>query len=698
MVFDWFNRFGKKKEKEQDEPVPVPEPTVPDQVEPQQVAQPDYLNWAKQAYTNIQSQESTLEALAREERDEGSAPSIAETPAVSDWQRLLYGESAPTPEPPVTAPPPAPEPLKFEALPPPVVEPVAEVLPPQPLIEPVAEVLPPQPVIEPPTPQPQTPPAAPVTPTPAPEPEMPFWQRLLYGERAKTAPAPEASTAVPPIPEPVQPEVAPIPEPLKFEAPLPPVIEPVAEILPPQPLIEPVAEVLPPQPAIEPPAPQPQMPPAAPVTPTPTPEPEIPFWQRLLYGERAKPAPLPEVPPAPPAVPEPVQPEAPPDAAEPLAQTPPPPAETPIWQRFFPGRSSPATPPEAPQPLPADSPTPEPVDVQFDAGFLWSAEVLAAQGRRPEDVSVEEITWLKKLRDSLGRSRRGLVNNLKAVVGRGPLGPAELEELEGLLLQSDVGVTVSEQILQALQERVRKEALPADRVLPFLKGQLRKRLELDGDDPSRFAPTHGTLNVWLIVGVNGVGKTTTIGKLAHLASRSGYRTMVAAGDTFRAGAVQQLRIWAERAGAAVIANPSPNASPAAVVFDAVAAARAQGIELLLIDTAGRLQNKKNLMDELAKIRGVIDKKAPDARIESLLVLDATTGQNGLRQAEVFADIAKLSGVVLTKLDGTAKGGIAIAIVDQLQLPIRFIGVGEKVNDLRPFNAYEFIEALLSDYD
>jgi len=198
-----------------------------------------------------------------------------------------------------------------------------------------------------------------------------------------------------------------------------------------------------------------------------------------------------------------------------------------------------------------------------------------------------------------------------------------------------------------------------------------------------------------MTGVNGAGKTTTIGKIAHIADKSGYKCLIAAADTFRAAAVQQVKVWGQRSNVEVVANPGNNTDPAAVVFDAISAAKSRGTELLLVDTAGRLQNKKNLMDELSKIRRIIDKKAPEAKIESLLVLDATLGQNGLRQAEVFAQTAQLSGVVLTKLDGTAKGGVALAVVKQLGLPIRFIGAGEGIEDLRPFSSYEFVEALLS---
>ncbi|MEO0869866.1 MAG: signal recognition particle-docking protein FtsY, partial [Cyanobacteria bacterium J06642_11] len=207
-------------------------------------------------------------------------------------------------------------------------------------------------------------------------------------------------------------------------------------------------------------------------------------------------------------------------------------------------------------------------------------------------------------------------------------------------------------------------------------------------------PEAEVLNIWLMVGVNGAGKTTTIGKLTHIAKKSGYNCLIAAADTFRAAAVEQVKVWGARSGVEVIANPGANTDPAAVVYDAIESAKSRNTELLLVDTAGRLQNKKNLMDELAKMRRIVDKKAPDSQVEALLVLDATLGQNGVRQAKVFSEAANLSGVVLTKLDGTAKGGVALAVVQQLGLPIRFIGAGEGIEDLRPFSSYEFVEALL----
>jgi fused signal recognition particle receptor len=338
----------------------------------------------------------------------------------------------------------------------------------------------------------------------------------------------------------------------------------------------------------------------------------------------------------------------------------------------------------------------------FDEGFLWSSEILASQGRRPDQVSVEEITWLQKLRKGLERTRRSLINRLKAIVGQGPLNQDAVAEIETLLLQADVGVAATDIIISRLQERLKQEVLPPEQALAYLKTILREILdapcaETAAGNPAyslTFAPEKDTFNIWLIVGVNGAGKTTTIGKLAHIAQKSGYKTLIAAADTFRAAAVEQVKVWGSRSGVEIIANPGKNTDPAAVVFDAIAAATARGTELLVVDTAGRLQNKKNLMDELSKIRRIVDKKAPGATVESLLVLDATLGQNGLRQAEVFAESAKLSGVVLTKLDGSAKGGVALAVVQQLGLPIRFIGVGESIEDLRPFSSYEFVEALL----
>ncbi|MFN6463347.1 MAG: signal recognition particle-docking protein FtsY [Nostoc sp. DedVER02] len=354
--------------------------------------------------------------------------------------------------------------------------------------------------------------------------------------------------------------------------------------------------------------------------------------------------------------------------------------------------------PEVVQPVATTSEIGEEIPgLVFDDGFVWSAKVLAAQGRNPEDVSIEEITWLKKLRQGLDKTRRSILNQLKAIVGQGPLNQAAVTEIEALLLQADVGVEATDFIINALQTKLREEVTAPEEAIAYLKKILRDMLDAPSiaSKKASFTPDKETLNIWLITGVNGAGKTTTIGKIAHLGQKSGYKCLIGAADTFRAAAVEQVKVWGSRSGVEVIANPGKNTDPAAVVFDAIAAAQSRQTELLLVDTAGRLQNKKNLMDELGKIRRIIDKKAPNAKVESLLVLDATLGQNGLRQAEVFSQAAQLSGVVLTKLDGTAKGGVALAVVQQLGLPIRFIGAGEGIEDLRPFSSYEFVEALLS---
>ena len=332
----------------------------------------------------------------------------------------------------------------------------------------------------------------------------------------------------------------------------------------------------------------------------------------------------------------------------------------------------------------------------FDDTFTWSAEVLAAQGKRIDQVSLEEIDWLSRLRQGLEKTRQGFVTQLLENLGDDPLTPEVLDDLEGTLLRADVGVKATDQVLEALRKRLNEEVVDPSEGIRFLKEQLRGILDqpIQASAHALLAPQRDRLNVWLMVGVNGVGKTTTLGKLANLAVRSGYSCLIAAADTFRAAAVQQVQVWGDRSDVPVIANPSANADPAAVVFDAIGAAKAKGTELVLVDTAGRLQTKHNLMEELAKVRRIVDRLAPDAVVESLLVLDASQGQNGLRQAMAFAKAAGLTGVVLTKLDGSARGGVALAVASEAGLPIRFVGAGEGIRDLRPFNSFEFVEALL----
>ena len=361
-------------------------------------------------------------------------------------------------------------------------------------------------------------------------------------------------------------------------------------------------------------------------------------------------------------------------------------------------------PPAAPSPSPiaapqstTDAAVDQPQLGEFDDTFTWSAEVLAAQGRRVDQVSLEEIDWLSRLRQGLEKTRQGFVTGLLDNLGDDPLTPEVVDDLEALLLRADAGVVATDQVMEALRQRLNEEVVDPSEGIRFLKEQLRNLLEqpIQASGVELLAPERDRLNIWLMVGVNGVGKTTTLGKLANLAVRSGYSAMIAAADTFRAAAVQQVEVWGERSDVPVVANPTANADPAAVVFDAIGAARSKGTDLLLVDTAGRLQTKHNLMEELQKIRRIVDRLAPESKAESLLVLDASQGQNGLKQAMAFAKAADLTGVVITKLDGTARGGVALAVSSEAGLPIRFIGAGEGIRDLRPFNSFEFVEALLA---
>jgi fused signal recognition particle receptor len=335
---------------------------------------------------------------------------------------------------------------------------------------------------------------------------------------------------------------------------------------------------------------------------------------------------------------------------------------------------------------------------EFDDNFTWSAMILAAQGKEIDQISLDEIDWLTKLKRGLEETRKGFVTELLDKLGDDPLTPESLDDLETLLIRADVGIDSTDKVISSLRKKLNEEVVGAEEGIKFLKKELKlivdKPIKNSGTD--LLVPQKGKLNVWLLVGVNGVGKTTTLGKLAYLSSRSNFKTLIAAADTFRAAAVEQLKVWGERSNVDVISNQSKNADPAAVVFDAINSAKKKNVDLLLVDTAGRLQTKNNLMDELAKIKKIIDKKVPDAIVESLLVLDASQGQNGLKQAKSFAKSANLSGAIITKLDGTSRGGVSLAVSEEVNLPIRFIGAGEGIKDLRPFNSYEFIEAMLAD--
>ena len=544
------------------------------------------------------------------------------------------GEPQPTPSPQ----------LKSETPTNPSPEPASE-----PSVEPSSDALPPP------------------KPSPSPEDEALIWAREAYArlkaqqQAAATVPAqqpsPEPTPEPSPEPEP-GPELEPSPEPSPEPTP-----EPTASLTEdalPEASAEPVA--LTSEPSAEPEA-SPELEPSPEPSPEPTPEPTAPalsFLEQAAAQRQLR-------------------------QQEQEARA----AELPL--------ESPSSPPEADASSSAVEESTEPTLGAFDEEFTWSAEVLAAQGRRADQVSLEEIDWLSRLRRGLEKTRQGFVTGLLDNLGDDPLTPEVLDDLETLLLRADAGVQATDQVLDALRQRMNQEVVDPAEGIRFLKEQLRGLLEepIRSSGVDLLAPERGRLNIWLMVGVNGVGKTTTLGKIANLAVRSGYSALIAAADTFRAAAVQQLQVWGDRSDVAVVSNPSDNADPAAVVFDAIGAARSRQADLLLVDTAGRLQTKHNLMEELQKVRKIIDRLAPESKVESLLVLDASQGQNGLRQAMAFADAAGLTGVVITKLDGTARGGVALAVSSEAGLPIRFIGAGEGIRDLRPFNSFEFVEALLA---
>jgi fused signal recognition particle receptor len=348
----------------------------------------------------------------------------------------------------------------------------------------------------------------------------------------------------------------------------------------------------------------------------------------------------------------------------------------------------------APEVLPPEVLAPEVLAPEVLVPEVLAPEVLApevevADGEGGADAG-PRVLERPRFRDRLGRARALLADHLAGLRGRGRLDQESWDELEEALILADIGVGTTEELLNDLKERARRGGLGnSDELVGALREELVSRL--DGERELHLGEV-GTTTVWLFVGVNGVGKTTTIGKVAMKEQGEGVQVVMAAGDTFRAAAADQLGLWAERVGSGFVRGDE-GGDPGAVVFDAVQHANARGIPLVLADTAGRLHTKVNLMEELKKVRRVAD-RAPGSVTEVLLVIDATTGQNGLVQARQFTDAVGVTGVVLTKLDGTAKGGIAVAITSELGIPIKLVGLGEGPEDLVPFDAQEFVDALL----
>lgn len=301
--------------------------------------------------------------------------------------------------------------------------------------------------------------------------------------------------------------------------------------------------------------------------------------------------------------------------------------------------------------------------------------------------------FFERLKEGLTKTRRNFTDRIQELVGMSTkIDDDFLEELEMILLSADCGVKTTEKLIKAVRDAAKsKEIAGTEDVIPFLKKYTAELLKDSGQRTRIGAkPT-----VILVVGVNGVGKTTTIGKLANYFTLFNYKVIMAAGDTYRAAAAEQLQIWGERAKCDVI-RQNEGADPAAVVFDALKASVARKADILFIDTAGRLQNKVNLMNELEKVHRIIKREIPEAPHETFLVLDATTGQNAISQAKVFTETANVTGIVLTKLDGTAKGGVVVAIKEELGIPVKWIGVGEGIMDFRPFEPDKFVEALFEN--
>ncbi|MDO4477144.1 MAG: signal recognition particle-docking protein FtsY [Clostridia bacterium] len=302
------------------------------------------------------------------------------------------------------------------------------------------------------------------------------------------------------------------------------------------------------------------------------------------------------------------------------------------------------------------------------------------------------MSFFKKLKEGLSKTRNSISAKIESVINSFTKIDEEFfETLEEILISSDIGIETSQKLCNDLRQEVKKHGVTDPFEIKELLGNI--MVEFLGDENELLISSKPS--IILVLGVNGVGKTTTIGKLAHRLKSEGKKVLLAAADTFRAAAAEQLDIWAKKSDCSIVMQPE-GSDPAAVVFDAISSAKSKNVDVIICDTAGRLHNKKNLMGELEKINRIIDRELPDASKEILLVLDASTGQNGVNQAVEFGKSLNITGIVLTKLDGTAKGGVVLAIKEKLGVPVKYIGIGEGIDDLRPFNAKEFVEAILKN--
>ncbi len=329
-----------------------------------------------------------------------------------------------------------------------------------------------------------------------------------------------------------------------------------------------------------------------------------------------------------------------------------------------------------------------------------NVEAKKIENEKSEKKNIDELSEktktkpkLKPLKDRLATPKKGFFGKLKEMLLGKTIDDDLYEELEELLIQSDIGMNMTMQLVEDLEKSVSQKKLKtSEQIYDELKELLRAKLVYNDENSTKLNLQNGKLNILLIVGVNGVGKTTSIGKIAKKLKDSGKKVIIGAGDTFRAAAIEQVEEWGKRTGVEVI-KQAQGSDPAAVIFDTVKTAKNRGFDVAILDTAGRLHNKRDLMKELEKINKIIREQSGETDFETLLVIDSTTGQNGLEQARIFNEIVNLTGIILTKFDGTAKGGIIFPITEELKKPIKFIGVGEGIEDLREFDTKEFVEAM-----